>query len=88
MKQSIVVRAEFFREGHLYLGVCPDLSVSSFGETMEGAKSSLREAANAFLEECEAMGTLEEVLEEAGFVRQHGRWVTRQPLSAELVAIG
>lgn len=40
MKQTIVVRAEIFREGHLYLGVCPDLNVSSFGETIEGAKSA------------------------------------------------
>ena len=88
MKQTVVVRAEIFREGHLYLGVCPDLGVSSFGETMEGAKSALREAVDAFLEECEAMGTLDEVLEEAGFVRQHGHWMARQPISAELVAIG
>lgn len=87
MKQAIVVRAEIFREGHLYLGVCPDLSVSSFGETMEDAKSALREAVEAFLEECETIGTLEEVLEEAGFVRQNGHWMARQPISAELVAI-
>lgn len=58
MKQTIVMRAEIFQEGHLYLGVCPDLHVSSFGETIEGAKSALREALEAFLEECEAMGTL------------------------------
>ena len=30
----------------------------------------------------------DEVLEEAGFVRQHGHWMARQPISAELVAIG
>lgn len=88
MKQAIVVRAEIFREGHLYLGVCLDLSVSSFGETVEDAKSALREAVEAFLEECEAIGTLEEVLEEAGFVRQNGQWMARQPISAEMVAIG
>lgn len=87
MKQTIVVRAEIFREGHLYLGVCPDLNVSSFGETIEGAKSALREALEAFLEECEAMGTLAEVLEEAGFVPENGHWMARQPISAELVAI-
>jgi hypothetical protein len=42
----------------------------------------------AFLEECEAIGTLEEVLEEAGFVRQNGQWMARQPISAEMVTIG
>ena len=88
MKQFIVVRVEIFRESDLYVGVCPDLGVSSFGETLEEAKHSLREAVEAFLEECEAMGTLEEVLEEGGFVRQDGCWLSRQPISAELVAVG
>lgn len=88
MNQYIVMRVEIFREGDLYVGVCPDLDVSSFGETLEEARQSLREALEAFIEECEAMGTLVEVLEEAGFVRQDGSWLPRQPISAELVSVG
>ncbi|WP_413166421.1 type II toxin-antitoxin system HicB family antitoxin [Capilliphycus salinus ALCB114379] len=88
MSQPIEVRVEIFREGDLYVGVCPDLDVSSFGETVEEAKQSLQEALSAFIEECEAMGTLEEVLEESGFVCQNGSWISRQPISSELVAIG
>ena len=88
MQQRIVVRAEIFREGDLYVGVCPDLDVSSFGETIEEARRSLREALEAFLEECEAMGTLVEVLEEAGFIRGNGTWLPRQPVAAELVPVG
>lgn len=88
MKQVIVLRTEIFREGDLYVGICPDLSVSSFGETLEEARRALREAAEAFLEQCEAMGTLEEVLEEAGFVRQNEHWLPRQPIAADLVTIG
>ena len=88
MKQSIIVRVEIFREGDLYVGVCPDLDVSSFGETVAGAKESLREALEAFVEECEAMGTLTEVLEEAGFTREDGYWLPRQPVAAELVPVG
>jgi hypothetical protein len=34
------------------------------------------------------MGTLDEVLEEAGFTQEAGRWLPRQPVSAELVPIG
>jgi len=63
----IVFRAEFFREDDLYIGLAPELDVSSFGESLEEAKRSLEEAAQAFVEEGEAMGTLEEVLREAGF---------------------
>ncbi len=88
MKPHIVVRVEIFREGHLYVGFCPDLDVSSFADTLEEARQSLREALEAFLEECEAMGTLEDVLEEAGFAREKASWLPRQPISAELVAIG
>ncbi|MEW6201309.1 MAG: type II toxin-antitoxin system HicB family antitoxin [bacterium] len=87
-KQKIAVRVEVFREGSVYTALCPDLDLSSFGETAEDAKNSFREALEAFVEECEAMGTLEEVLEEAGFVRNESGWLPRQPISAELVTVG
>ncbi len=87
MPQRIEVRIEIFREGDFYVGVCPDLDVSSFGETVEEAKQSVREALQAFFEECEAMGTLQEVLEEAGFIQQDGSWLPRQPVSSDLLAI-
>jgi predicted RNase H-like HicB family nuclease len=87
MKQHIIGRVEIFREGDLYVAFCPDLDVSSFGETVEEARRSLREALEAFLEECETMGTLNEVLEEAGFVLHNVDWLPRQPIAAELVSI-
>ena len=67
MARRIVLRAEFFREDDLFVGLAPELDISSFGESLEEAKRSLEEAVLAFVEECEAMGTLEEVLREAGF---------------------
>jgi len=87
MKGHIIIRSEFFREGDVYVGVCPDLNVSSFGETIEEAKQSLREALTAFFEECEAMGTLHDVLEEAGFIRQDMNWLPRQPIAIELFSV-
>jgi predicted RNase H-like HicB family nuclease len=39
--QVLIARVEIFREGDLYVGLCPDLDVSSFGKTIEEAKSSL-----------------------------------------------
>jgi predicted RNase H-like HicB family nuclease len=88
MTHNVVVRAEFFREGELFVGLAPELNVSSFGETLEEAKGSLREAVDSFLEECAAMGTLEEVLEEAGFGQKQGIWLPRQPVAAELLTVG
>lgn len=63
---KIEVRIEILQEGDLYVGICPDLDVSSFGESIEKARQSLQKALEAFLEECEVMGTLTEVLEESG----------------------
>jgi predicted RNase H-like HicB family nuclease len=88
MRSHIVVRVEIFREGDVYVGLCSDLDVSSFGETIDEARKSVREAVEGFLEECEAMGTLAEVLEEAGFILKNGNWLPRQPISAELVPVG
>ena len=86
--QRIVYRAEFFKEGDLYVALAPELNVSSFGETLEEAKRSIQEAVEAFVEECERMGTLEEVMEEAGFVKRDDRWLPRQPVAAELLTVG
>ena len=88
MAQQIVFRAEFFRERDLYVGLAPELNVSSFGETLDEAKESLKEAVEGFLEECETMGTLEEVIQEAGFEKKGSQWLPRQPVAAELLTTG
>ncbi len=88
MRSHIIVRVEIFREGDVYVGLCPDLDVSSFGETIEEARKSVQEAVPVFLEECEVMGTLTGVLEEAGFIPKAGNWLPRQPVSSELVPVG
>jgi len=88
MRRKVVYRAEFFKEEDIYVGIVPELNVSSFGKTLEEAKRSLQEAVEAFIEECERMGTLEEIMKEAGFVYQEGTWLPRQPVSAELLTVG
>lgn len=85
MAHQIVFRAEYFREGDLYVARAPELDVSSFGETLDEAKASLQEAVEAFLEECESMGSFEQVMEEAGFEKRDDQWLPRQPVAAELL---
>ena len=80
----ILYRAETFKEGDAYVSVCPGLNVSSFGDGPEDAARSLQEAVEAYLESCGEMGTLEDVLEEAGFAAADGVWVAREPV-AEVV---
>jgi len=84
---NISIRIEIFKEGDVYVALSPELNVSSFGETIEDAKKSVREAIEAFIEECETMGTLEEVLEETGFIKVDDSWELRKPVSEESLAI-
>jgi len=74
---------ELFEEDGQIVALCPELNVSSFGDTIEEALRSLQEAMTLFLEECQRMGTLDTVLEEAGYRREPlapQRWFYRQPI--------
>ena len=84
---NISIRIEIFKEGDVYVALSPELNVSSFGETIEDAKKSVREAIEAFVEECERMGTLEEVLEESRLIKVDDSWESRKPVSEESLAI-
>ena len=73
---KVMYRLEIFQEGDLYVGVCPELNVSSFGDDPEDTGRSLHEAVEAFLETCHDLGTVEDVLEESDFCREEGIWVS------------
>jgi predicted RNase H-like HicB family nuclease len=84
---KISLEIKVFKEGEVYVALCPELNVSSFGDDIESAKGALREALEAFLEECEAMGTLQEVLEDAGFVKEKESWILEEPVIKEKIAL-
>ncbi len=84
---KVVYRAEIFEEGDQYVGLSPDLNVSSFGDTPQEAEKALQEAVEGFLEECELLGTLEEVLVESGFIREADAWRLGDRISEEKTAI-
>jgi len=54
---NLFIRVEIFKEDDMYVALSPDLNVSSFGETIDEAKESIKEAIESFLEECREMGT-------------------------------
>lgn len=64
---NLAVRIEVFNEGDVYVALSPELNVSSYAESIDGARASLKEAIELFLEECREMGSLEDVLGESGF---------------------
>lgn len=77
---------EVWQSGDYIMAGVPGLDVTSYGPTEEEATANLREAVGLFVEECARMGTLEEVLEEAGFSRSAGQPIvwSRPILSREL----
>ena len=84
---QVIYRAEVFQEGDQYIGLCTELNVSSFGDTAEGANESLQEAVEAFLEGCELLGTLDDVLRESGYTQEGDVWRPRERVYEEKAAI-
>ena len=56
-----------FKEGRTYVAHAVELDVSSCGGTKEKAVRNLKEAVRLFVEEAEKMGSLTQILEEAGY---------------------
>jgi len=67
MNKQIIVSEQIWKEGKMYTAYCPELDVASCGTTVAEAQKNLREALEIFIEETAKMGTLEEILEEAGY---------------------
>lgn len=67
MPKRIIVSEQIWKEGGMYTSYCPELDVASCGRTVDEAKKNLREALEIFIEETSKMGTLKDLLEEAGY---------------------
>lgn len=87
-----MVQIEFdmivFKEDTSYIAYCPELDVSSCGNTIEHAKEMLKTAIRLFLEEGEKMGTLEEILEEANYKKDtSGKWSPPKLVATEFASL-
>ena len=58
---------ELWKEGNMYVSYCPELDIASCGETVDQAKKNLKEVILINLEEAQKIGTLDKLLQEAGF---------------------
>ncbi len=72
--QEVPYTLHIFKEGDTFVAYVPELDVSSCGSTDDEARKNIRDAVQAFLRTTAEMGTLQEVLEEAGYSREGGRW--------------
>ena len=86
---QIQFTTQIFKEGRTFVAHTRELDVSSCGGTQQKALRNLKEAVGLFLEEAEKMGTLERILEEAGYLKrksklQGPKFITTQRVSLPL----
>src|SRR5258708_17357759 len=70
---EIQFTTQIFKEGRTYVAHTPELDVSSCGGTKERALKNLKEAVRLFLAEAGKMGTLDQILGEAGDLKRRSR---------------
>jgi predicted RNase H-like HicB family nuclease len=73
--QDIEYTVQIWKEGNQFVAHAMPLDVMSSGKTPEAARKALDEAVHLFLVTAEDMGTLREILEEAGYEFNEGRWI-------------
>ena len=78
---------QIFREGKLFVAYNPELDVSSCGSTLEKAKINIKDAIRGFLKSAAKMGTLQEILEEAGYVYRRTHWVDPELVSLDRMSV-
>jgi hypothetical protein len=71
---EISYTVQIWHEGSQYIAHAMPLDVASSGETPEASRRAVDEAVRLFLATAAEQGTLEEVLEDAGYRRDSGSW--------------
>ena len=72
----VVYQVEESLSGKTYQAYCPELILLGFGDTPGEAKEALQREVSSYLEDCDRLGILEDVLIEAGFYDDGDRWVS------------
>ncbi len=73
---SIEYTVHIWKEGNQFIAHAMPLDVMSSGQSPEEARKALDEAVHLFLVTAVDIGTLEEVLQEAGYELRQGNWVS------------
>jgi len=63
-----------FKEGDTFGAYVPALDLSSCGATDDDARRNIRDAVRGFLASSADLGTLDDVLQEAGYRREGEKW--------------
>lgn len=84
---EIEFTTRIFKEGRTFVAHALELDVASCGSSKQRAVQNLKEAVRLFLEEAERMGTLAQILEEAGYVRRKARIDSPRYIGVERISL-
>jgi hypothetical protein len=84
---EIQFTTRIFKEGRSFVAHALELDVSSCGGSKEKALRNLKEAVRLFLEEAERIGTLEQILEEAGYGKRKQKIARPNFISVQRVTL-
>lgn len=85
--RDIDFTTHIFKEGDTYVAYVPELDLSSCGGTADEARNNIRDAVQGFLETCQEMGTLDEILGEAGYRREGEKWLPPEFISLDRLTL-
>ena len=77
-KTRIVYQIEESQSGSMYQALCPELIITAFGDSPEAAREALRSQVSMYLEDSDQLGTLDEVLIDAGFYFDGEAWTSNE----------
>lgn len=72
----IIYQIEESQDGSVSIAFCPELVITGFGDSPEEARDALKAEISTYLEDCEELGALDEVLIEAGFYDNDEVWMS------------
>lgn len=84
---QIHFNTRIFKEGRTFVAHALELDVSSCGSTKPRAVENLKTAVRLFLEEADRIGTLERILQEAGYVTRRSKLEGPKMVSVERVSL-
>ena len=84
---DISFTVHIFKEGEMYVAYVPELDLSSCGATDDEARKNVRDAVQGFLETSADMGTLHEILEEAGYQKEGEIWQAPEFVSLDRLTL-
>lgn len=84
---EIQFTTRIFKEGRTYVTHALELDISACAASQDKATRNLKEAVRLFLQEAEKMGTLEQIVEEAGYSKGKQKLAPPKVISVQCMSL-